>query len=71
MEALESGARFVSESFKGTVTPASNAVVKAQRLTTYCHGWQAGATTTGIFNAYAQNAIIRKGGGFLVAHRHP
>jgi hypothetical protein len=71
MEALESGARFVNEFFKGTVTPARRAVLKGQRLITYCHGWQVVGTTTGIFNAYAQNAIIRKGGGFLVAHRHP
>lgn len=71
MEALENGARFVNAYCNATATHASNAVVRAQRLITYCHEVQGVVTTTGIFNVYAQNAIIRKGGGFLVTFRHP
>jgi hypothetical protein len=71
MEALVSGARFANESFSVTVTPANSAVATEQRSITYCRVRQAVATTTGIFNAYAQNAIIQKGGAFLVTLRHP
>ena len=71
MEALANGARSGNESLNAISSHASNAVAKAQRLITYCHEVQAVATTTGISNVYAQNAIIPKGGGFLVTLRHP
>jgi hypothetical protein len=71
MEALANGARFANVYCNVTDTHASNAVVKAQRLITYCHAVQAVVMTTGIFSVYALNAIIQKGGGFLVTLRHP
>lgn len=71
MAALGSGEKFVNVSFNVTVTLASNAVETGQRSITYCHVRQVVETTTGIFNVYAQNAIIRRGGVFLVTSRHP
>lgn len=71
MEALGSGERFGNVSFNVTVTLASNAVETGQRSITYCRVRQVVETTTGISNVYAQNAIIRRGGVFLVISRHP
>jgi len=52
-------------------THASNAVAKAQQSITSFPVWLVVEMTNGIFNAYAQPAIIRRGGGFLVHLLHP
>jgi len=52
-------------------THASNAVAKAQQSITSFPVLLVVEMMSGIFNACAQRAIIRKGGGFLATVLHP
>jgi hypothetical protein len=59
------------ESCSVTSTHASNAVAKAQPSITSFPVWPVVVMTNGIFSVYAQHAIIRREGGFLVHLLHP
>jgi hypothetical protein len=52
-------------------THASNAVAKVQPSITSFPVLLVVVMTNGIFNAYAQHAIIQREGGFLVHLLHP
>jgi hypothetical protein len=71
MEAPANGVLSVSVSFNVTVTPASIAVAKAIQLTTSLPDLVVEQMMSGICRLYAFPAIVLKGGGFLVHHRHP
>jgi hypothetical protein len=58
------------EYFKEINTHASNAVAKAQQSITSFPVLLVGEMTNGIFSVYAQHAIIRREGGFLVHLLH-
>jgi hypothetical protein len=59
------------EYFKEINTHASNAVQRAQQSITSFPVLLVVVMMNGIFNAYAQRAIIRRGVGFLVHLLHP
>ena len=74
MEAPVSGARYVNAYCNATVTLVRRAVWKVIRLTTsFQDTYLAKETPTKnqTFKHCAFRAIHAKGGGFLIAHRHP
>ena len=71
MAAQANGERSGSAFFSVTDTHARHAVGKAIRLITYFRAWLVVLTTTGICKLYAEVAILRRGGGFLVNRGHP
>ena len=71
MAALVNGNVSLSVSVNVTVTLAKYAEWKAIPSITSYREAQAVLTTNGICNAYAQNAILRRVGGFLIHIRHP
>ena len=70
MDRQVSGVVLGHESCSAISTHASNVVAKAQQSITLFPVWLVVEMMSGIFNAYAQHAIIQREGGFLVRLLH-